>query len=170
MIALETLRNSLPDSDILSPWHLLALDRSWGRARWADLLQPGPGRAGASMPMKTMLSWPGKCSESMASTQWPLCHLLGWSMDPDILLMLAVGGGVISQVPSWQVRGLPPQPVVLVPPPEAKDCFIQSGLHGNRPDSVNPHFPCFQQTRFMGISGIPVQVKTRVSLSICWVH
>ena len=52
MIALETLRNSLPQSEILSSQHPLVLDRSWGTEYWAELPQPGLERPRASMSMK----------------------------------------------------------------------------------------------------------------------
>lgn len=50
-------------------------------------------------------------------------------------------------------------------PGEAKCRFAPSGFHGNHPDSVNPCFPCFKQTRLSRISGSTVKVKTRLSLS-----
>lgn len=111
----NTLRISLLDSEIRSPWCPLGLDGSWGNRAL--------GRAAAAMPREGRGLWvheqcallAAKGSESMDGAQQPLCHPLGLSMDPDVfLLMLAVGGGLVSQAPSrgW---GLPPLPVVPGP-------------------------------------------------------
>lgn len=142
MSALETWRTPLPDSEILS-------------LRWAELLQPGLGRAGnLSVLMETRFSQPGEGLRKYGQCPVAPVSPAGMVMDPDILLMLAVGGGVISQLPPWGAGGLPPQPVVLAPPTptpgEANCCLVQSRLHGNHPDSVNPHFLCFQQIGVYG--------------------
>ena len=100
MITLETLRNSLPESEILSPWHPLALDRSWGTEYWAELLQPGVGRARANISMKNHVFPARRVLRKYGQCPTPPCYLLGWSRDPDILLLLVVGGGTISQAPS----------------------------------------------------------------------
>ena len=52
-------------------------------------------------------------------------------------------------------------------PGKAKCLFVPSGLHGNRPDSVNPCFPCFKQTRFTRISGITTTTTTTVKMLLC---
>lgn len=74
-----------------------------------------------------------------SGTRWPPCRQLGLSVDPDVLLML-VASLLQVRSPRSLLRGWGRLPRPLVPAPlgEAKCCFAQSGLHGNRPDLVNP--------------------------------
>lgn len=62
MIALETLRNSLLDSEILSPRHLLDLEALGSEAPGtAAAARPREGRA--SMPMTSVFSRPGEAQK-----------------------------------------------------------------------------------------------------------
>lgn len=157
MIALETLRNSLPESEILSPGHPLALDRSWGIEYWAELLQPGVGRARANISMKNHVFPARRVLRKYG--QCPTAPVLSARMVQGPRRFATAGGWWWNNLSGSFLGDLPAQPVVPIPLAEAQCCFVQSGLHGNHPDSVNSHFLCFQQTGFMGISGIPVKVK-----------
>lgn len=142
MSALETWRTPLPDSEILS-------------LRWAELLQPGLGRAGnLSVLMETRFSQPGEGLRKYG--QCPVAPVSPAGMVHGPRHLADAGCWWWSDLPASSLGrwGLPPQPVVLAPPTptpgEANCCLVQSRLHGNHPDSVNPHFLCFQQIGVYG--------------------
>lgn len=157
-IALETLINSLLDSEILSPWHLPDLEGleigALGRAAAA---RPGEGRA--CVPPGSPFSWPGKCPESVAVPEGP-CH--PWDCPwTQMSLMLAAGGegppcstcalpGAFSGD-----RGRPPQPVV--PAPRGETNVVLHNLGSMETARLGEsHVPCVEQSRFVGLSGTTV--------------
>lgn len=113
MIALETLRNSLPESEILSPWHPLALDRSWGTEYWAELLQPGLGRARASMSMKNHVFLARKVLRKYG--QCPKAPVSSARMVQGPRHFAAAGGWWWNNLSASFLGDLPAQPVVTVP-------------------------------------------------------
>ena len=125
MIALETLRNSLPESEILSPWHPLALDRSWGPDYWAELLQPGLGRARASMSMKNHV-FPAR-KVLMKYGQCPTAPVSSARMVQGPRHFAAAGGWWWNNLSGSFSGDLPAQPVVPVPRQKLSVVLYNSG-------------------------------------------
>lgn len=160
----NTLRNSLLDSEIRSPWCPLGLDGFWGNREL--------GRAAAAMPREGRGLWVHEQCALLAAEvlrKYGRCPTApvspaGIVHGPRRLLVDA-GGWRWACVPgAFSGVGAPSPACGPRTPGEAKCPFAQSRLHGNCPDSVNPGFPCSQQSGFLEISGFAVKVKILVSL------
>lgn len=136
MSALETWRTPLPDSEILS-------------LRWAELLQPGLGRAGnLSVLMETRFSQPGeglrKYGQCPVAPVSPADAGYWWWSDLPA-----------SSLGRW---GLPPQPVVLAPPPpppleKLTVVWYNPGSMETTQTQLIPTSFAFSKSGFMGLSG-----------------